>query len=515
MRTPIMRSLAVCLLFSACTGSSGDEGGGALLGGGGVGAASGDGGSGNGNGEGAAGQGGDGGSISFEADYPMPPGVGTGHDVFVATDGDDGNDGLSLASPKLTIGAAFDAAEPGSIIYVRAGSYGGFVVQDGDFGTESQWILLRPYEEEAVVIRGDDEGPTVYFYADACDEANELVNGDCTRAYVRLEGLALEGSPIGGGDGNVIKIDTPEVQIIKNKLCCSKADVIKNVRTGDDTKIVGNEIWQDAAVLTPSANAQGIDITGADRLLVAGNYLHDLTDIAMYAKGNARETTFESNLVVNSGLGGEGNAIMCGQSTDADRLVDGDYETYDCLVRNNVVHTAAGACVAVGSSQRARVVHNTCFDTAISIHAALFLTNESEINQASTDVELRGNIVYQTNGARAFTDSDELGMTDWSTLVVRDNLYFDTAGSPRFSLKNSAIEDGGDYAAWLVAFADKTGNADVSLVGDPLFVDESSFALGAGSPARDAIDCFSPADRLGTARPQGPRCDVGAWEMPR
>ncbi len=506
---------AIALAFAvACSDSSAEPGGGNPGSGGGdvVGAGNSGGSS---DGGSAAGGSSAGGSVSFEADYPMPPGVGSGVAVFVSPDGDDESDGLSLASAKLTIGAAFDVAEPGSIISARGGSYGGFVVQDGNFGSETQWILLRPYEEEEVTIRGTDDGPTVYFYASSCDEENQLVNGDCTRAYVRLEGLHIQGSPVGGGDGNVIKIDTPEVQIIKNELCCSNADIIKNVRTADDTKIVGNEIWQDAAVLTPSGNAQGIDITGADRLLVAGNYLHDLTDVAMYAKGNARETIFESNLIVDSGFAGEGNAIMCGQSTDAERLVDGDYETYDCLVRNNIIEHVAGACVAVGSSSGARVVHNTCVDTASVIHAALFLTNESEINQASTDVQFRGNIVSQADSARMFTDSDEVGMTDWSTLVVSDNLYFDSTGAARFSLKNSAIADGGSHDEWLAAFSAATGNTDGSMVADPGFADESSFELGAASPALDAVDCFAPADRAGTARPQGPKCDIGAWEMPR
>ncbi len=182
---------------------------------------------------------------------------------------------------------------------------------------------------------------------------------------------------------------------MKNHLSCSVADIVKIVRTGDDAKIVGNEIWQDKSIVVPGSNSQGVDIVGADRVLVAGNHLHDLTDIAAYAKGNARETVFESNLIEDTGLSGDGNAIMCGQSTDEDRLVDGKFETYDCLVRNNVIARVGGACVAVGSSKHARVENNTCYDTAKSIHAALFLTNESEVGQVSEDVEFRGNIIYQ------------------------------------------------------------------------------------------------------------------------
>jgi hypothetical protein len=266
--------------------------------------------------------------------------------------------------------------------------------------------------------------------------------------------------------------------------------------------------------VTPSSNAQGIDITGADRLRVVGNHLHDLGDVAAYAEGNARETLFEGNLVVDTGLSGEGNAIMCGQSTDADRLVDGDYESYDCTVRNNVIAHVSGACVAVGSSQGARVYNNTCVDTATSIHAALFLTNESEVGQASTDVEFRGNIVAQGTSPRVFTDTDELGMTDWSTLVVEDNLYFVDGGAPVFTLKATEIDDGGDFDAWNAAFAGLTGHTDDSAIADPLFVDLARFEPTAASPAVDAMPCLVAWDFDAEPRPaDGDVCDIGAFEL--
>ncbi|MBK6923611.1 MAG: right-handed parallel beta-helix repeat-containing protein [Deltaproteobacteria bacterium] len=447
-------------------------------------------------------------------EYPLPPGVGSGPTVYAAADGDDAQDGLTLETAVRTLDRALELAEPGSIIEIGGGEYEGFMVSDGEFGTEDQWILMRPLDGEDVTITSSGDGPTIYFYADACDEDNGLVDGNCTHAFVRLEGLRVQGSPNGGGDGNAIKIDTPRVQLVNNRLCCSVADVIKNVRTADDTVIYGNEIYQDPAIVTPGDNAQGIDITGADRLQVVGNYLHDLTDIAAYAKGNSREVVFEGNMIADTGKGGEGNAIMCGQSTDADRLVDGDYETYDCMVRNNVIAHVAGACVAVGSSRGARVYNNTCFDTATMIHAALMLTNESEVGQPSTDVEFRGNIVAQSSSSRVFTDTEDLGMTDWSTLVVGDNLYFAEGGAPVFTLNASGLYDGGDAAAWNAALSDLTGHGDASTIADPKFVDTTRLEPSAGSPAVDAMPCLVGYDFDGQSRPSdGEVCDIGAIEL--
>ncbi len=454
-----------------------------------------------------------GGGISAGADYPLPPGVGTGPDIYVATDGKDANDGHSLTTPVKTLAHAAEIAEPGSTIHVRKGTYDGLVISDGRFGAADKWIMMQAYQGEAVTIKSSGSGPTIYFYADSCDESNNLVNGDCAKAYWRLQGLSIQGSPGGGGDGNVVKIDTPQVQLVKNHLSCSVADIVKIVRTGDDAKIVGNEIWQDKSIVVPGSNSQGVDIVGADRVLVAGNHLHDLTDIAAYAKGNARETVFESNLIEDTGLSGDGNAIMCGQSTDADRLVDGKFETYDCLVRNNVIARVGGACVAVGSSKHARVENNTCYDTAKSIHAALFLTNESEVGQVSEDVEFRGNIVYQVTTPRIFTDTDDVVMTKWSTLTVSDNLYFAKSGAPVFSLKTTNIADGGTFAQWGTTFSGLTGHADNSKMTDPLFTADPLFTVKPNSPAVDAVACLSAADYEGTTRPQGPTCDIGAHEM--
>jgi hypothetical protein len=49
---------------------------------------------------------------------------------------------------------------------------------------------------------------------------------------------------------------------------------------------------------------------------------------------------------------------------------------------------------------------------------------------------------------------------------------------------------------------------------DPRFVDEANgnYHLGAGSPARDAVDSGPATDFEGDTRPQGPRFDIGADE---
>lgn len=452
------------------------------------------------------------------AAYPAPPGAGTGTEYHVADGGDDSSSGKSASDAFKTLQHAVEAVAPGDVILVHAGQYAGFTVRADNFGNEQAWIVMRAADGETPVVRGTGAGPTVYFYAASCDEDKGLTSGTCDRARWRLEGLSLQGSASGGSDGNVVKIDTPDVQLVRNKLCCSAADVIKNVRTADDTVIVGNEIWQDSAITPPSSNAQGVDITGADRLLVARNYLHDLSDIGVYAKGNARDTRFEGNLLVNTGTSGDGNAIMCGQSTDAERLVDGDFETYGCVASNNIVIGSAGACVAVGSSQGARVAHNTCVDTARSTHAAIYLTNESELGTESEDLEIVGNLIYQVQDRPVFQDTSSGAVSDWSRVRVDGNLFYAKNGQPSFALRAGGLDDGGSLDAWRKAFSSLGGKGELFLVANPGFSGEptaaSGLALSAGSPAVDAVDCpgFVTVDQLGGSRPRGVRCDIGALE---
>ena len=150
--------------------------------------------------------------------------------------------------------------------------------------------------------------------------------------------------------------------------------------------------------------------------------------------------------------------------------------------------------------------------TAKSMHAALFLTNESEVGQASTDVEMRGNLVVQSPGRRGFTDTDDECMTDWSTLRIEENLFHSSSGSPSFSLKNAGLEQG-SLGEWASAYAPKTGQTDSSVTGDPELDASQLYMPTSTSPAVDAMNCVVTGDYDGTARPQGARCDIGAHEF--
>ena len=442
----------------------------------------------------------------------------SGVSYFVAPGGDDdANDGRSPSGPFRTIGKAVGVVNPGDVIEVRAGTYTESVTIRRP-GSAGGWITMRSYNGERAVLRSTGSAPTIYFYHGECDEdaiGDGSGNTDCRRSYWALQGLEIQGSPNGGGDGNAIKIDMPKVKLVGNKICCSRADVVKLVRTSNDVEILGNEIWQDSAIVTPGTNAQGIDIVGADRVRVANNHVHDVPDIGIYAKGNARDAIFENNLLVNIGDADNGHALMLGQSTDAERLVDGTYETYDGIVRNNVVVNATWACLATASSQNVRMYNNSCYNTGTMVHGSVLISNESEVGQAGTLIEIKNNIIYGSANRPVIRMTSD-AMTDYTTLAIDRNIYYVAGGDPRFTSDDNDLEDG-PFAEWLTKYKGFSTRDDVSSVADPRFAATTGTAaltLQDSSPAIDAgLDSpIVPFDRLGATRPRGARTDIGAHE---
>ena len=439
----------------------------------------------------------------------------SGKSWFVSTTGSDSAAG-TLAAPFKTITRAVGVATAGDTIELRAGTYTEAVVIR-TAGTAAARITLRGYGGDATkpILQRTGSGPTIYFYNNACDEdviGNKDGNTDCFASWWTVQGLEVRGSTSGGDDGNVIKIDTAKVTIQGNKLCCSVADVVKLVRTANDVEILNNEIFQSAGVVAPGSNAQGVDIVGANNPHVAGNYVHDVPDFGMYAKGNARNVVFENNLLVNIGRSDNGNAIMLGQETDEERLVDGKYETYDSIVRNNVVVNSTWACVATSSSFNVHILNNSCYNTATASQGSIFVSNESIVGQAGTNIEILNNIVYGSGNRPVIKVNDD-ALTDFKTLRISGNIYWTSNGAPTFALRGDPVAAG----LWSTLYSSTTGLTDASRVVDPQYATTTGgtpLTLKDGSPARNTGVATSLVSRdyLGTARPQGGTIDVGAYE---
>jgi hypothetical protein len=210
---------------------------------------------------------------------------------------------------------------------------------------------------------------------------------------------------------------------------------------------------------------------------------------------------------------------MLGQSTDSYRLVDGSYETYDGIVRNNVVVNATWSCVAASSSQNVHIYNNSCYNTSTSTHGSIFLSNESEVNQPGANIEIRNNIVFGSAN-RPVVKIGSNSMANYSTLHIDHNIYYATGSSPTptFTWDDYGLYNIG-FAAWQTQTASRTAAIDSSTVANPLFSDISTssstpLTLQGTSPAIDAgvTNPYVTTDKQGTARPRGNGIDIGAYE---
>jgi hypothetical protein len=411
--------------------------------------------------------------------------------IFVAPPpaGNDTTGNGTIGAPYATLAHAVSQVTPGQSIELRAGNYCGTNI--GNPGASSAWILLRAYNGEAVVVEPCGRQNTIYFY-----------RGDFAPMYWVVYGLAVQ-----GGSAYTVKIDTPQVKLIQNNLYGSSADIVKLVATSDDVTIYGNEIHHPNAA--NGANAQGVDIVGADRTWVAYNYVHDIPSTGMYAKGNARNTIFEGNHVANIYARG----IQLGQSTDIALMTDGSYEAYDGIMRNNIIVNTRDACLASASAYNIKIYNNSCYDAATSSQAAIYLANEAETNQAGTLIDIRNNIIFVSGTtSRPAIKINADALTGNDTVTINNNLYWTAAGAAnvRFTWEGRALLNAG-WDSWRQV----TGLDGASRVTDPLYTDLTLLTVAPNSPAVNGGVALPevPLDYLGVTRPQGAAPDVGAYEQ--
>ncbi len=412
-----------------------------------------------------------------------------GKTYYVATNGADSNTGLSLDQPLKTVDEAIRRVGAGDTIELRGGTYtGGQIISKG--GTTSARIKIKAYNGEKARIYSGGKDYGFYFLQSA---GNWIV-----------EGLEIYGDPAQPINSYVVKIDAPGVRLVKNSIHGAKNDQIKLVSTANDVVIYQNEIHDAQNITTTSSNAQGIDIVGADRVRMAYNYVHNIKSLGMYAKGNARNTVFENNRVVDISDRG----IMLGQSTGTQFLTDGRFESYDGIIRNNIVINTDSACLAVASSDNARIYNNSCYNTSRVRLGSIFVSNEAESQQPNRTVYIKNNIVYG-GGTRPVVHIAVNAMENNANLFMDRNIYWTPNGAPMFQWDDRNL-----YGQSLVNWQQQTGKEGASKAVDPRYANLGTLALAAGGPAIDAGEATSlvTIDYLGARRPFGGAIDIGAYE---
>ncbi len=415
----------------------------------------------------------------------VTPGAGTGQTYYVSTTGSDSNNGLSPQTPFLTIQHAIESVGPGGTIEIMGGTYTGGITIDHP-GTADGWIVMEPYQNQQVTIDGTTAMNDVFFY-----------NNTSAPTYWEMKGLTLVNA-----EQYTVQISVPDVKLVDNNISGAHNDLVKLVQAAHNIVIWGNQVHNNNAA--PGTNAQGIDMVGSQNVLVAHNTVSNIASIGMYCKGNAGHITFEDNTLNNIYSRG----IMLGESTGVQYLLPGEtYESYNSIVKNNVITNDQSACLAESSSYNAEIYNNSCYNTAIDRRAAIYVANESEIGQAGTNVSIRNNIV-QDFSTRPMILIAPGAMTNDATLHINDNMYSDPAGVT-FEWDGKGI-----YGANLEEWRQAVGLDNSSIEANPRFANVSTLTLATHSPALHAGVRLASVrhDMTGAARPQTGPYDLGAYQ---
>jgi len=440
------------------------------------------------------------GSSFTTANALVTPGAGTGQTYYVSTTGSNSNNGLSPQAPFQTIQQAVNTVGPGGTIEVMAGNYAGGIVF-GTVGTATAWITLEPYQNQAVVIDGGSAMNDLFFTSATNAPAYWIVKGFTIRSALQY----------------AVQIDTPDVKIVDNNIYYSDYSIVKLVSTAHNIVIWGNQIHDNNHSSAQAAVSKAVDMVGAVNVLVAYNNVYNISFIGLYCKGNATDITFEDNTLNNIGSRG----IMLGESTGVQFLQPGKtYESYNSIIKNNVITNDQSACLSESSSYNAEIYNNSCYNVAISRHGAIFISNESALGQAGTNVYVRNNVVYDSSSLPMVVIAPH-AMTDYTTLHINHNMYYDTAGVT-FEWDDKSI-----YNMAFNTWQQTTGLELNTIVADPLYANitpvgaimpsvtgNTLLSVSANSPAINAGIVLPSVthDINGIARPTSGSYDLGAYQ---
>ncbi|MBW2524348.1 MAG: right-handed parallel beta-helix repeat-containing protein, partial [Deltaproteobacteria bacterium] len=242
---------------------------------------------------------------------PIP----TTGDYYVAPSGDDANPG-TLAEPFLTIQRGVDAAQPGDVILVRAGTYNERVhIQPSHSGTADAYVTLAAYPGEEAVV--DGTGISVP------DAQAGLITVE--GSYVRVSGFTVQdvagtasqmgirtiwgSSHIVIDDNYTIRTASAGIGVWYSDSVLVRGNRIQDGRTTGTQECLAvngsthfelsfNEVWN---TQDWSQRCEGIDVKNGSAVgKVVGNVAHDLPLECFYVDGYA-EHTYDIELYANHG----------------------------------------------------------------------------------------------------------------------------------------------------------------------------------------------------------------------
>lgn len=487
--------------------------------------------------------------LSSTTAYAFSPPEQTASPFFVAPSGMDTNSG-SFDAPWRSIQYAVDQANPGDIIYVRAGTYYESILIHRS-GTSAAPIRLQNFEDEDVRIDGGGS-PAL---SDILGHDYWVIEGFTFDSYhehtILFDAWGCSGT-CGGSHHWTLRDNT----IIGSVKIYGSYNLFENNEV-DGSHHKGNE----------NGFYEHFDITHHNTY--RGNHIHDFYDRGIWTLYRTHDVLIENNLIHNIGYDTRGMCI----DTDGHSSVEWQH-----VIRNNHIYNCGEAAIELENTFATLVENNHIHHfnrkgiTVINYGPSTSSPGEIKCqvggdnnqygdtngdNSCEGDLNgniLRGNLIYSGGSYAAIGIYHAGGVEIYSNTIsgiVGPGVFLDSsaASCPQIALRSNIIT-GSNYANISIAehasivqddhnllnltsselvydvrsietgysvatYQSATGKAQGSLQANPQFNDVNSndFSLQDSSPAIDAgLDTGQSLDLFATPRPQGQGYDMGAIE---
>jgi parallel beta-helix repeat protein len=392
----------------------------------------------------------------------------------VSTSGSDANPG-TLAAPWLTLQHAVDTAIPGSIIYVRGGTYLGFIIERSN-------LTVSGYPDETAVVVGDGEQLNTIRVRNASGVViRSLVVQDNALQYGT--GIHVEDSSMVTISGNLFQDNHGFGVVLKN---VSQVTVLNNefrynanaieVRYGSvEVLIADNRIHHNYRDVDSGRSAIGINFYYTSGPIIArGNLLWENHTIDQADPGGAAfEVYAASNITIRENTIWDNETVL---ETGSDSIHTPCNNI--TFTRNTVFRGARQQGLILRCASNSLVAHNT-FD-ALDNFVYDLSHYRGEYGASIEGLRILNNIhVY----GRVYVIENALPVS----VVIDYNLLYNPGSASQYGEYLAYVDDFGNTDS-LAEFTSWTGYEQHGLGVNPLFVayTQRNYALTGASPAIDA-----------------------------